>query len=401
MIDILVVSHACLTAINRRPWRRMAAMGWDIEVVTAKSLDTPDLVRPADPPAADDPPLHFLPVGGPNLRLWRFTGLRRLIDERRPGIVMIDYDPGTLITLQVGRATLGRKTRVACLAYDNIQRDVVTEMRTSAGAGARAAGTLVMSRMAERFVDHVFVLSGDSADVMRQFGFGGRITQIPLGYEPALFRPDGGARQRIRAQLGLRETTFAYFGRLIPEKGVHILLEALNRIRDQPWQLLLDRFSEYKHPYAQQVTELIRQLGLGDRIVYFDASHDEMGGYMNAADIVVIPSRTAPRWKEQYGRVAAEAMACGKTVVVSTCGALPELVGDAGVVIPETELGNLHEVLATLLADPARRAAIGERAAERASARLSMPVQVRLMHEQFAQWATPSRQPQSEIGAAL
>ena len=393
MIDVLVVSHSSLTAINRRPWRHMMALGWKVEIVTAKELNTADLVRPADPPEPDDPPLHFLPVGGPNLRLWRFAGFRDVVAARRPRIIMLDYDPGTLMTLDAGFATLGRGTRVVCLALDNIRRDVVAEARRSPAAGARAALTLAMSRMSTRFVDHVFVLSADSEEVMRHFGFGDRTSRIPLGFEPELFHPDEGTRSRIRSEMGLHETTFAYFGRLIPEKGVHLLLEALHRLLDRPWQLLLDRFSDYRHPYVQQVADTVQRLGLQQRIVYFDAPHDRMGDFMNAADIVVMPSRTTDRFKEQYGRVAAEAMACGRTVVVSSSGALPELVGDAGLVVPESQLGALDVVLRELLDNPARRAELGARGAVRAATELSMPVQVAKMHHLFSRWAMPSGVP--------
>ena len=390
MIDILVVSHACVTAINRIPWRRLAERGWQLEIATATQLVTKELVRPADPPAPDDPPLHLLPLGGPNLRFWRFEGLRELIARRRPKVVMLDYDPATMITLQTGIATFGSGTRIACLSYDNILRDPFAELRESPAAGARALTAQAMSRIASRFVDHVFVLSDDSADVMRHFGFGDRTSKIPLGFDPALFRPDERARARLRAELSLHSPTFAYFGRVVPEKGAHLLLEALARMLDRDWQLLLDHFSDYKHPYIQELAHKVDQLGLRERVVYFDAPHERMGDYMNAADIVVMPSRSNARWKEQYGRVAQEAMACGRTVVVSSSGALPELVGDAGIVVPEDQLDQLDVTLRRVLDDPSLRERLGRQAAERAHGALSLDVQVRLLHEQFARWATPS-----------
>ena len=390
MIDILVVSHACVTAINRIPWRRIAAMGWNLEIVTATQLTTRELVRPADPPAPDDPPIHLLPLTGPNLRLWRFAGLRELIAKRRPKIIMLDYDPGTMITLEAGIATAGSGTRIACLSYDNIVRDVLTELRESPAAGARALAAQAMSRVASRFVDHVFVLSEDSARVMRHFGFGDRTSRIPLGFDPVLFRPDEEARTRIRAQLGLRSLTFAYFGRVVPEKGAHVMLEALARLRDREWQILLDHFSDYQHPYTRELANAVERLGLQDRIVYFDAPHERMGEYMNAADIVVMPSRSNPRWKEQYGRVAQEAMACGKVVVVSSSGALPELVGNAGIVVPEDQLDSLDVWLKRLLDDVSLRNRLGALAAQRAHAELSLGVQVAKMDALFSEWATPA-----------
>ncbi|HEX2779503.1 MAG TPA: glycosyltransferase family 4 protein [Gemmatimonadaceae bacterium] len=391
MIDVLVVSHACVTAINRIPWRRLAELGWTVEIVTAPELVTREIVRRADPPQPDDPPLHFLPLSGPNLRFWRFVGLRALIARRRPKIVMLDYDPGTLITLETGMALAGSGAHIACLSYDNIVRRVTDELRQSPAAGARTMTVRAMSALAARFVDHVFVLSSDSAEVMHHFGFAGRTSRIPLGFDPALFRPDEATRSRVRAELGLHSPTFAYFGRVVPEKGAHLLLEALARMRDREWQLLLDHFSDYKHPYVRELAEAVDRLGLRDRVVYFDAPHERMGEYMNAADIVVMPSRSTPRWKEQYGRVAQEAMACGKVVVVSTSGALPELVGDAGVVVPEEQLDRLDVALRGLLEDAPLRERLGRLGAARAHEQLSLTVQVRLIHERFLKWSAPSR----------
>ena len=389
MIDIMVVSHASVTAINRLPWRRLANMGWSIEVVTAERLEMRDISRPADPPDPADPPLHLLPVRGSNMRLWRFEGLKRLLDERRPRILMLDYDPGTMIAVECGRWARRNDARVACLSYDNIIRSIPREMRQSPGAGIRASGARLLSAAARSGVDHVFVLSGDSERVMHHFGFEGRTSRIPLGFDPTIFHPDKVARDRIRAELGLSDVTFAYFGRLVPEKGAHLLIESLDRIRHRPWHLLMDRFSDYRHPYIAELSASIEQRGLADRVVYFDANHTEIAGYMNAADVVVMPSTETPRWKEQYGRVAAEAMACGRLVVVSDSGALPELVGDAGIVVPQHELPSLDRTLERVLDDADLRADYGSAASARALEFLSLPVQCRLMHEQFSRWATP------------
>lgn len=396
MIDILVVSHACVTAVNRIPYRRLRDMGWNIEIVTATRVANKDITREADPAAADDPPMHFLPVAGGNLRMWRFVGLGQLIAEREPRVVMLDYDPGTLVTLLTGWYTRRSGARIACLSYDNIVRSIPAEFRQSLGAGVRATMVRAMSTVARTVVDHVFVLSRDSADVMATFGFRGRTSRIPLGFDPALFHPDPAARARVRGELGLTEVTVAYFGRVVPEKGAHLLIEALNRIRDRPWQLLMDRFSEYRHPYVRELSEQIDRLGLRDRVVSFDAPHDEIGQYMNAADVVVMPSVSNARWKEQYGRVAAESMACGRMVVVSSSGALPELVGDAGIVVPEADLVHLDRHLARVLADSRLREETGLRASRRALAELSIPVQCERMHERFLGWAKPSGNPRRQ-----
>ena len=330
--------------------------------------------------------MHFLPLEGSNARLWKFVGLRDLIARRKPRIILSDYDPGSRITLEAGWSTLGRGTRVACVSYDNIPRSAAREFRRSPKAGVKAAGASLLSFVSRPVVDHVWVLSADSERVMKDRGFGDRVSRIPLGFDPTLFRPDAAQRARVRAALGLRETTFAYFGRVIPEKGAHFLIEALHKLRDRPWQLLLDRFGEYAHPYTRELAELIVARGLQDRVVYFDASHDQIPQYINAADVVVMPSQTTPRFKEQYGRVAAEAMACGKLVIVSDSGALPELVGDAGIVVSQDDLPALEVHLQAVLDDPQMIVRYAARAERRALENLSLDVQVSKMDDVFSRW---------------
>ena len=63
-------------------------------------------------------------------------------------------------------------------------------------------------------------------------------------------------------------------------------------------------------------------------------------------DVVVVPSLETPSWVEQFGRVAVEAMASGVVVVASRSGSLPEVVGEAGVLVPPGDVGALADALA-------------------------------------------------------
>jgi glycosyltransferase involved in cell wall biosynthesis len=98
-----------------------------------------------------------------------------------------------------------------------------------------------------------------------------------------------------------------------------------------------------------------------------------MANYMNAADVVVLPSISTPKWKEQYGRVIPEAMACGKIVVGSDSGTIPELIADAGFTFPEGDASKLAELLRTILGAPeAELDVVRARAQERARSELSI-----------------------------
>jgi glycosyltransferase involved in cell wall biosynthesis len=88
----------------------------------------------------------------------------------------------------------------------------------------------------------------------------------------------------------------------------------------------------------------------------------------NLADIFVLASQPTPVWQEQFGYVLAESMACGKAVVATTSGSIPEIVGDAGLLVPPSDFQSLAEALGGLLADGARRRELGTRARLRATA---------------------------------
>jgi glycosyltransferase involved in cell wall biosynthesis len=76
-------------------------------------------------------------------------------------------------------------------------------------------------------------------------------------------------------------------------------------------------------------------------------------------DVVVLPSRTTPRWIEVTPRAALDAMAHGIAVVGSGAGAIPETLGDAGIVVPEEDVGALCETLQRLHDDPAEHQRLG------------------------------------------
>jgi glycosyltransferase involved in cell wall biosynthesis len=168
---------------------------------------------------------------------------------------------------------------------------------------------------------------------------------------------------------------------------VGILLQALARIGDLRWQFLMDRFFLYQSAYHLQIQRQIETLGLTDRVVHFDATHGEMPDYMNAADIVVMPSISTPKFKEQYRRVIPEAMACGKVVVGSSSGAIPKLIGDCGFIFPASDVRKLADLLRHLLtAADSELDVIRKMATQRAHAQLSIVRQADILYEKLSKW---------------
>jgi glycosyltransferase involved in cell wall biosynthesis len=100
----------------------------------------------------------------------------------------------------------------------------------------------------------------------------------------------------------------------------------------------------------------------------------DMDQFWHAIDLLVLPSLTTPRWAEQFGRVLVEAMARGVPVVGSSSGAIPEVIGQAGLIFPEGDARALSEAIRQVRDTPTLRAELAARGLARARQRYSQDV---------------------------
>jgi glycosyltransferase involved in cell wall biosynthesis len=111
---------------------------------------------------------------------------------------------------------------------------------------------------------------------------------------------------------------------------------------------------------------LARQLHISER-VFFEGQvpSTQMPAFYHQIDALAVPSRTLPNWKEQFGRVLVEAMACGLPVVGSNSGEIPNVIGDAGLIFPENDASELRRHLLHLQQQPDLRRELGQRGRHR------------------------------------
>ena len=187
---------------------------------------------------------------------------------------------------------------------------------------------------------------------------------IPLGVETSIFRPDSAAGAAALHSLGWSENgppVIGYVGRFVPEKGLRVLTAALEALR-APWRVFFlgggKQEGELRTWAAKYTDDRVR--------VVTGVPHDRVAQYVCAMDILAAPSQTTRSWKEQFGRMLIEAMACGVAVVGSDSGEIPFVIGDAGEVVGETDVPGWTRTLGLLLENPARRAELAARGRERA-----------------------------------
>jgi glycosyltransferase involved in cell wall biosynthesis len=119
-------------------------------------------------------------------------------------------------------------------------------------------------------------------------------------------------------------------------------------------------------PERRPLEKLARELGIAER-VHFDGviRSAQMPAYLRQLDALVLPSRTLPNWKEQFGRVLVEAMACETVVIGSDSGEIPNVIGPAGLIFSEDDASALRNHLLRLMQTPHLRAELGRAGRER------------------------------------
>src|SRR5579875_3208440 len=150
-----------------------------------------------------------------------------------------------------------------------------------------------------------------AASLVRRWGAVGRVEVVP--------HPVPAWTPRARRQPGDGVFTVGYAGRLVDEKGIDDLLEAL-RMMSQPARLL----AVGNGPLLGQVQAFPRAE------VWTSCPHERMADAYGRMDVLVLPSRRTPRWEEQFGRVLVEALLCGVPVIGARTGEIPWVVKTTG-----------------------------------------------------------------------
>ncbi len=199
----------------------------------------------------------------------------------------------------------------------------------------------------------------DAADILRDHGYNKSVTVMPqLGVDQVLFSPK--KQLDLAKKLGIKKEDFiiGFVGRFVKEKGILTLLKAVKSLQNKPWKLLLLGRGELKN----EIIEESKKNEIEDKLIMVESvAHDQVPHYINLMNVLVLPSETtyqfktltAVGWKEQFGHVLIEAMACQIPVIGSDSGEIPNVINDAGLIFPEGNSTELKNCLSQLMLDPA------------------------------------------------
>lgn len=346
---ILMISKACVVGAYQKKLEEMARLPeLDLTVVVPPYWRDERGVLELERQHTEGYELVVEPMAfNGNFHLHFYPGLGKHIRRVRPDLVHIDEEPYNLATAH--SLWLARRSGASSLffSWQNLLRRYPLPFR-------------LMERYVLGNVDYAIVGNQESGQVWRTKGYGGRLAVIPqFGVDPEVFcpapRPSG------------RGFVIGYVGRLVEQKGVDLLLEALSGL-EGTWRA----YVLGSGPEGETLRSQSQALGLAHRVSFDDQiPSGQMPAYYHQLDVLVVPSRTRPNWKEQFGRVLVEAMACGVPVIGSDSGEIPHVIGDAGLIFPEGEIDILRAHLSRLMGDPKLRADLARRGRERVLARFT------------------------------
>jgi len=159
--------------------------------------------------------------------------------------------------------------------------------------------------------------------------------------------------QELLSKFGCTEsdTIVLFVAHLYREKGIYDLLYALRMLLDE-WKerRKLKLLIAGKGKEQARVENTIRTLKMASDVMLIGSfPYSVMPSIHNLADVFVLPSIPTPSWQEQFGYVLVESMACGKPVVSTYSGSIPEVVGNAGVLVQPNDFHSLAAALKSLL----------------------------------------------------
>jgi glycosyltransferase involved in cell wall biosynthesis len=365
MLRLATISHSYVIANNRRLADEMAVQGrgrWEVTAIAPERLSGDLRAVTLERTAEEACTTH-----GVGVRLGRIPHLRHYERRLRSllsgpfDVVHVWEEPYVAACAQVAAAAPAR-ARLVPATFQNIVKTYPPPLGCfERRVMQRAAGWIAFGETVHE------------AQATKPMYAARPVRIIPPGVDVVRFRPDARARAAVRDRLGWHDDTpvVGFLGRFVPAKGLGLLMQALAATRHS-WRAVFVGGG----PMAAELAAFAAARP-GRVHVLTGVTHDDVPEHLNAMDVMCAPSQTTRRWREQFGRMLIEAMACGVPVLASRSGEIPYVVADAGVIVDEADVTGWTAALDRLLGDADVRGDLSGRGLARAHDKYAWPVVAR------------------------
>lgn len=294
---------------------------------------------------------------GPTTRsniLWMQTGINRLL--REDGIEVF-WSPRHLLPFRARGVAKVATVQDFWDRYHPEQQPLANRLATRVLTDRIARGADVVVTLSEATARDLERFCGTPRE---------RVRVVPAGVDTAVFAPAPSAVvDAALERLGVRRPYVVVMDAYNPRKNVAAVIGALSRMAERGTSIDLVALGRPRATAVEvDLAGLAAEHGMGDRLrIPGDVAREDLIALMSGALAFVYPSVY-----EGFGMPVLEAMGCGCPVITSNVSSLPEVAGDAALLVTPTDAGEIEAALSLLMADPGERLRLAEAGLARAHA---------------------------------
>ena len=268
-----------------------------------------------------------------NLRFLYFNDIFKNIIKFKPTHIIVHSDPVSFQTISLIFFSLFQSFSVICVSNENKVLRSINNFKII--VFLRSSLLFFVNFFLKKRIKYILCITKQIKKNYDFLGYKNKTILMPLGFDQNIFKKKKFKRNKI--------FTISYFGRISPEKGIHILLKSLKNIKFKI-NLLLDISHVDDKEYFEQLKFKFKTVLKNSNTKMIKCDHFQIAKFMSKSDLVVLPSI----YEEQYGRVIQEAIACGSLVIGSRVGAIPEIIKDKDLLFKKNNYNQLSDKINNL-----------------------------------------------------
>ncbi len=336
-LRVLFISHAYVVGVNQGKLNAIAQTGKaEVALLAPSNWKALEWNRHL---AVETPyqnikiytaPVLFPGRGGAHIfapwKIWQ------VFNDFRPDVIQVEQEAFSLCAFELAIWSRLTGTPIVIFGWENQERNLPLARRWTCKYVLDTAKLVIPG-------------NHDGAKIVRQWGYTGLMEVMPqIGVDSSLFAPRATKNKSDEFNIG-------FLGRLVPEKGVDLIFAAARLLQNKghKFKIILCGSGNGEAALKQEA----KNQKVEDLVIWRGAvRHEQAPAEISNFNVLVLPSRTAATWKEQFGHVLIEAMAMGIPVIGSNSGEIPNVIGRSDLIFSEESAEGLAAILERMICEP-------------------------------------------------